>query len=38
MIVGGASVHGYTIDFAVLIAVFIALLVVAVRLYPSLAE
>jgi ABC-2 type transport system permease protein len=38
MIVGGESVHGYGVDFAVLIAVFVALLMVAVRLYPTLAE
>jgi ABC-2 type transport system permease protein len=38
MIVGGESVHGYAIDFAVLLAVFVALLMVAVKLYPTLAE
>src|SRR5450759_1452728 len=38
MIVGGESVHGYAVDFAVLLAVFVALLMVAVRLYPTLAE
>jgi ABC-2 type transport system permease protein len=38
MIVGGASAHGYGVDFAVLFAVFFALLVLAVRLYPTLAE
>jgi ABC-2 type transport system permease protein len=38
MIVGGESVHGYAVDFAVLIAVFLVLLVIAVRLYPTLAE
>jgi ABC-2 type transport system permease protein len=38
MIPGGEAVHGYAVDFAVLGAVFCALLAVAVRLYPSLAE
>jgi ABC-2 type transport system permease protein len=38
MIVGGESVHGYDADFAVLIAVFIVLLMVAVKLYPTLVE
>lgn len=38
MIVGGESVHGYFVDFTVLIVVFLALLLVAVRLYPTLAE
>lgn len=38
MIKGGESVHGYAVDFAVLLAVFVALLMVAVRLYPTLAE
>jgi ABC-2 type transport system permease protein len=38
MITGGESVHGYTIDFGVLLGVFAALLFVAVRLYPTLAE
>ena len=38
MIVGGESVHGYGVDFAVLFAVFVALLMVAVRLYPTLVE
>jgi len=37
-IVGGESVHGYALDFSVLFAVFITLLIVAVRLYPTLAE
>jgi ABC-2 type transport system permease protein len=32
MIVGGESVHGYGVDFAVLFAAFILLLMVAVRL------
>jgi ABC-2 type transport system permease protein len=38
MIVGGTSVHGYPADFAVLVTVFIVLMAVAVRLYPTLAE
>jgi ABC-2 type transport system permease protein len=38
MIVGGESVHGYLADFGVMLAVFAALLLVAVKLYPTLAE
>ena len=38
MISGGESVHGYAVDFSVMLAVFIALLSIAVRLYPTLAE
>ena len=38
MIAGGENVHGYGVDFAVLLAVFVVLLMVAVRLYPTLAE
>lgn len=38
MITGGESIHGYAVDFAVMLAVFAALLFVAVRLYPTLAE
>lgn len=38
MIAGGESVHGYPVDFAVMLSVFAALLFVAVKLYPSLAE
>ena len=38
MIAGGDSVHGYGVDFAVLLAVFAVLLMVAVRLYPTLVE
>jgi hypothetical protein len=34
MIVRGESVHGYGVDFAV----FVVLLMVAVRLYPTLVE
>ena len=38
MITGGESVHGYAVDFAVMLTVFAFLLFVAVRLYPTLAE
>jgi ABC-2 type transport system permease protein len=38
MIKGGESVHGYAVDFAVLLGVFALLLFIAVRLYPTLAE
>ena len=38
MIAGGASMHGYAVDFSVMSAVFAALLCIAVRLYPTLAE
>jgi len=38
MITGGETVHGYGVDFAVMLAVFGGLLFVAVRLYPTLAE
>ena len=38
MIVGGESVHGYGVDFAVLLATFVVLLMIAVRLYPTLVE
>lgn len=38
MIAGGGSVHGYGVDFAVLLAVFVLLLMIAVKLYPTLAE
>ncbi len=38
MISGGESVHGYAVDFAVMLAVFGLLLLVAVKLYPTLAE
>lgn len=38
MIVGGESVHGYAVDFAVMLSVFAVLLFVAVKLYPTLAE
>jgi ABC-2 type transport system permease protein len=38
MVIGGETVHGYTVDFAVMFAVFGAMLFVAVKLYPTLAE
>lgn len=38
MITGGESVHGYGVDFLVMFIVFTALLFVAVKLYPTLAE
>ncbi|HUX90454.1 MAG TPA: ABC transporter permease [Gallionellaceae bacterium] len=38
MIKGGEVVHGYLVDFSVMLAVFSLLLFVAVRLYPKLAE
>ena len=38
MIVGGESVRGYRTDFMVLFVVFSVLLMVAVRLYPTLVE
>ena len=38
MISGGEVVHGYLVDFAVMLAVFLVLLCIAVRLYPKLAE
>lgn len=38
MISGGESIHGYGVDFAVMLAVFGLLLFVAVKLYPTLAE
>jgi ABC-2 type transport system permease protein len=38
MVVGGESARGYRVDFAVLLAVFGALLAIAVRLYPTLVE
>ena len=38
MINGGASLHGYAIDFSILLAVFAVMLFIAVRLYPTLAE
>jgi ABC-2 type transport system permease protein len=38
MISGGESVHGYAVDFSVMLGVFAFLLFIAVRLYPTLAE
>jgi len=38
MIRGGESVHGYALDFSVLLGVFAFLMFIAVRLYPTLAE
>lgn len=38
MIRGGESVHGYAVDFSVLLGVFAFLMFIAVRLYPTLAE
>lgn len=38
MITGGEHVHGYVVDFSVMIAVFAVMLLVAVKLYPTLAE
>ena len=36
MIVGGTSVHGYTADFGILGLVFVLLMMIAVKLYPTL--
>lgn len=38
MVPGGESMHGYGFDFVALLAAFLVLLGVAVRLYPTLAE
>lgn len=38
MIAGGENVHGYGVDFTVLLGAFVVLLMIAVRLYPTLAE
>jgi ABC-2 type transport system permease protein len=38
MITGGESIHGYLVDFSVMLGVFLLLLAIAVRLYPKLAE
>jgi ABC-2 type transport system permease protein len=38
MIQGGESVHGYAVDFSVMLGVFSLMLFIAVRLYPTLAE
>jgi len=38
VITGGENIYGYGVDFAVMLTVFAVLLLVAVRLYPTLAE
>ena len=38
MLVGAASVVGLVLDFAVMIAILVALIGVAARLYPGLAR
>lgn len=38
MIVGGVSMHGLGVDFAILLAIFVVFLLIAVRLYPTLVE
>lgn len=38
VITGGENIYGYGVDFAVMLTVFVSLLFVAVRLYPTLAE
>jgi ABC-2 type transport system permease protein len=38
MIVGGESANGYGVDVAVLASVFVALVLAAVKLYPTLVE
>jgi ABC-2 type transport system permease protein len=38
LIVGAVSAHSLVLDFGVLLCVFVALLAVAVRLYPTLVE
>lgn len=38
MIEGGHSVHGLTVDFGILAAVFLLMLVIAAKLYPGLAK
>jgi ABC-2 type transport system permease protein len=35
---GGTSVYGFTADFTIMLSIFIVLLVIAIRLYPTLAE
>lgn len=35
---GGASVYGFAADFTIMIGVFVVLLFIAVKLYPTLAE
>jgi len=38
VISGGEHVHSYATDFGVMLAIFLVLLLIAVRLYPTLAE
>jgi ABC-2 type transport system permease protein len=38
MITGGESIHGYGVDFAVMLTVLFTLLFAATKLFPSLAE
>jgi ABC-2 type transport system permease protein len=38
VITGGESVYGYGVDFGVMLTVFTVMLLVAIRLYPTLAE
>ena len=38
VITGGASVYGYGVDFGIMLTVFTVLLLIAIRLYPTLAE
>jgi ABC-2 type transport system permease protein len=38
VIAGGESVYGLGVDFSVMIIVFVLLLAIAIRLYPTLAE
>ncbi|HEY8097806.1 MAG TPA: ABC transporter permease [Methylobacter sp.] len=38
VITGGENIYGYGVDFTVMLGVFMVLLLVAVRLYPTLAE
>ncbi len=38
MIEGGASTHGIVIDFGIMAAVFLVMLMIAARLYPNLAK
>jgi len=38
VITGGENIYGYSVDFGVMLGVFLVLLLIAVRLYPTLAE
>jgi ABC-2 type transport system permease protein len=38
MIAGGAAVHGLSLDFGVMLAVFVVFTAIAARLYPALAR